>query len=418
MERFRRATHVQAESEGPGRGNASTAVATLPFASALLVLFLTYWCVDIVSPALPAIAESLALNATGAGLVFSVFFAGRLVTNLPAAWLAERSGPRWTALVGATGLLAGSILAAVSETEALLLPARAIQGAGVAFLATAGLLSVLRARPGGGAAMTAFNVASGLGSSGALLAGGYLTGALDWQSIFWLSAAISGALVVVTLVTRSESALARPAREDEADFASVSAAGHGNQTAAIAANLLVFANYAIWVVSLPLLAAEKFRLDPGQVGLLLLFVNIIHLVSAVPIGQMIRRTGAQRALIVGFAVGAIGLLLIPFAQSIPWLLGPVALYAIGQVAGNSAAGDLILRLGGGGGRAVGTVRLSSDVGMVAGPAAAGVLADSFGFTAPFAALGLVSLGMAVLALAAILGRFSRRAVRSHQGDIS
>ena len=34
------------------------------------------------SPALPAIQESLALSATGAGLVFSVFFAGRLVTNL------------------------------------------------------------------------------------------------------------------------------------------------------------------------------------------------------------------------------------------------------------------------------------------------------------------------------------------------
>ncbi|HEU5432859.1 MAG TPA: hypothetical protein VFU81_14425, partial [Thermomicrobiales bacterium] len=64
----------------------------------------------------------------------------------------------------------------------------------------------------------------------------------------------------------------------------------------------------------------------------------------------------------------------------------------------SAAGDLILRLGGGGGRAVGMVRLSSDMGMVVGPAAAGWLADAAGYGAPFVALAGMSVGAAVLAL--------------------
>ena len=137
----------------------------------------------------------------------------------------------------------------------------------------------------------------------------------------------------------------------------------------MAANLLVFVNYSIWVVSLPLLGAEKFGFDASQVGMMLLFVNLIHLASAVPIGGMIRKAGAARALTFGFGVGGAGLLLVPLAPSAPWLLVPMALYAVGQVAGNSSAGDLILRLGGGGGRAVGAVRLSSDVGLVAGPAA-------------------------------------------------
>src|SRR6185295_10863346 len=47
-------------------------VAALPLPISLLVLCFAYWCVDIVSPALPTIQESLALSATGAGLVFSV----------------------------------------------------------------------------------------------------------------------------------------------------------------------------------------------------------------------------------------------------------------------------------------------------------------------------------------------------------
>jgi hypothetical protein len=86
----------------------------------------------------------------------------------------------------------------------------------------------------------------------------------------------------------------------------------------------------------------------------------------------------------------------------------MALYAIGQVAGNSSAGDLILRLGGGGGRAVGAVRLSSDVGLVVGPAAAGVLTDAAGVDASFTVLGLLTLA-AMAGCAGIYWRTRSRA---------
>jgi MFS family permease len=174
----------------------------------------------------------------------------------------------------------------------------------------------------------------------------------------------------------------------------------------VAANLLVFVNYSIWIVSLPLLGAEKFGFDAGQVGMMLLFVNLVHLASAVPIGSVIRRTGAARALTIGFGIGGVGMLMVPFAPSVPWLIAPLALYAIGQVAGNSSAGDLILRLGGGGGRAVGAVRLSSDVGLVGGPAAVGVLVDAAGVAAPFTVFGAVAL--AAMATAALLARQAPR----------
>ena len=375
------------------------ASAALPLRISLAILFFAYWCVDIVSPALPAIQETLALSATGAGLVFSVFFAGRLVTNLPAAWMVERVGPKWTAVAGSATLLLGSGLAASAASQATLLPARGIQGVGVALLATAGLLSVLRALPGGGAAMTAFNVASGAGGSGGLLTGGYLTAELGWRAIFWLSTIISGVLFAGSMLARVQAAIervGRPAREDPGAGVRPSRSA---EAAAVAANLLVFINYSIWVVSLPLLGAMKFGFDAGQVGMMLLFVNVVHLASAVPIGGVIRKAGSARALAAGFGIGGVGLLLMPFVPSAPWLVAPMALYAIGQVAGNSSAGDLILRLGGGGGRAVGAVRLSSDVGLVAGPAAAGVLADAAGVDAPFVVLGVVAIAAMFVAMA-------------------
>jgi MFS family permease len=377
----------------------------------VILLVFTYWCVDIVSPALPAIQQSLAISATGAGLVFSLFFAGRLFANLPAAWLAERRGPRVTAIAGAAVLLAGSLLAAKSSSLEALLPARGIQGAGVAILATAGLLSVLRALPAGGAAMTAFNASTGVGSAVGLLVGGVLTAGFGWRSVFWMISLNALVLLIASLIARPQPSTARPTHSAAESALPVAATSTVAQTVAVGANLLVFVNYAIWVVLLPLLGATKFGFNPEQVGLLLLFVNLVHLGSALPVGRVIRVAGAARALAAGLGIAGIGMLLAPLAPNVAWLAGPMILYAVGQLAGNSAAGDLILRLGGSGGRAVGAVRLSSDIGLVVGPAAAGVLADAAGVEAPFYVLGLLSVAVALIAIAARFGQRSRGRAR-------
>ena len=82
---------------------------------------------------LPSIQDGLSMTATGAGLVFAVFFAGRLISNLPAAWIVERFGPRVTGIFGSGLLLLGSLLAALAPFEALHLTARGIQGVGSPF---------------------------------------------------------------------------------------------------------------------------------------------------------------------------------------------------------------------------------------------------------------------------------------------
>jgi MFS family permease len=364
----------------------------LPLPFAVLILFFAYWCVDFVSPAVPTIRDSLNLSATSAGLIFSVFFGGRLLTNLPAAWLVDRNGPRLTAGLGAAILLAGSVLVAMARSEATLLPARGVQGAGVALLATAGLLSVLRVLPGGGAAMTVFNVSTGAGGSAALLLGGFLSSNSGWRAVFWVSAGISAILLLLAILARTQPANAR----------TIAATGAEERPRlpraalwlAVLANFVVFINYAIWVLGIPLLSAEKFDLNATDVGLVLLFVNVVHLGAAIPFGRTIRRAGAPVALAIGFGLAGLGMVLAPWANSPLYLAGPLALYAMGQVAGNSSAGDLILRQGGGGGKAVGAVRLSSDVGMVVGPAVAGVIADAAGVEAPFSALGALSLACA------------------------
>jgi MFS family permease len=70
----------------------------------------------------------------------------------------------------------------------------------------------------------------------------------------------------------------------------------------------------------------------------------------------------------------------------------------------------VLRLGGQGGRAVGLVRFSTDVGLVVGPFAVGALADLFGVAAPFGVLAALT-GILAVAIRRE-GRFGTRAMVS------
>jgi MFS family permease len=380
----------------PPRGVAATAL--LPFSVALGAFVLIFWCVDITSPALPDLQRSLALSGTSTGLVASAFFGGRLITNLPAALLVDWIGARRCAMAGSLTLIVGSVLAAIAADITPLLVARSVQGIGIALVVTASLLSLLRARPGEGAALTAFNVAAGFGSGFGLATGGFLTNQIGWRAIFWLSAILGVALLLGAITSRPARAKTTTISEipTEPDQPPAPWSGWRGMAWPLATNLLVYANYSIFIVSLPLYAADRFSTPAGTIGTLLLLTNLAHLVAAIPVGRSIRRFGAAHTVGPSLAVASLGMLTMLAAPASGWLLVPLVIYAVGQIGGNSSAGDMVLRTGGQGGRAVGMLRLSSDVGLVAGPAAVGVLADLAGAAAPFIALSMLTALAAAL----------------------
>ena len=369
----------------------------LPYPLAVGAFVLTYWCVDISSPALTEIQDDLSLSDTVAGLIFSVFFAGRLIANFPAAFLADRVGARATGGLGGIVLLAGSIIASGAPNEYVLLPARALQGTGVSLLVLAALLSTLRARPGDGAAMTIFNVAAGVGGAFGLVSGGVLAENVGWRSVYWLCAGLATVMTATAVATRTRGGTeakdhtAPPAPTSSPDDLAHAPIPRRMLVAAIAANLLVYGNYSIFVVGLPLFADEEFGASSERIGTLLLVTNLTHLAAALPSGRFVRRWGSSRVLTVTFGIVAAGMILVILSPSLVWVALAMAVYAVGAVASNIAAGDQLLRLGGQGGKAVGLMRLSSDVGLVLGPAAAGVLADVAGAEAPFIVLAIVTV---------------------------
>jgi MFS family permease len=320
------------------------------------------------------------------------------VANLPAAFLVDRIGAATTAAAGGVLLAFGSLGAALANGSTLLFPARVVQGIGISLLVTASLRSVLRAKPGQGAAMTYFGFAATMGGIFGLQSGGYLTEAYSWRAVFALNVGLALILAVTTFAARGAGAVAPVEAGKKVDSGAEAGSGSlGSVVPALLFNFLVFFNYSIWV-ALPLYTERRFDASAETNATLLLVITVMHLVAAFPVGRAIRKWGGRPILIGGLLVAIAGTLLVLPAPGVRWLIVPLALYGVGMVAAANAGSDLVLQRGGLSGRAVGLVRLSSDLGLVLGPYATGALSDAFGYRTPFVALPIVTAVAVILAV--------------------
>ncbi len=384
--------------EKPRSRRRSIPISTLPFPLAFLVVALTYFSIDSLSPALASLKADLGLTAAGAGLIFSLLFLGRLIGNFPAAPLLVRRGATVTAAIGGGVLLIGSVMAATASVVEVLYAARILQGVGISLAVNAGLRSILTAKPERGAAMTLFGVASTFGGIFGLQLGGYLTDEFDWRAVFALAGVLALAIVVLSIASgvraqRTGAAIAATSTPDPIRIG----ADRRQVLIPLFANFLVFANYAAWV-ALPLYVADQFDISAGKTANLLFVITVTHLVAAFPMARLIRRFGSQRVLPISLMISIIGTLLIPLAPTLMLLYVPIVIYGIGQVGSVNAGGDIVLQASHGSSAAIGTLRLSSDLGLVVGPLLAGLVADRYGFGAPFQVLPvlmLLALAMAI-----------------------
>jgi MFS family permease len=397
---------VATENDGTAAATARSLTA-LPFAVALVVIVLTYWTIDIVSPAYPDLQSDLHLSAKSTGLIFSLLFLGRLVGNFPAAFILQRIGSAGTAAGGGAILLVSTALASMAPSGLWLMPARVAQGVGVAFLVNACLRAVLGARPGRGAAMTYFSFAATVGGVFGLQSGGFLTGEFGWRAVFCLSTAVAGIITVGVMLTRLTE-LFGPRRSDPRPVRqSAEPVQLGALLPPLVLNFILFSNYSLFV-ALPLYTERAYDASPRVSSNLLMVITVVHLAAAFPTGRVIRNWGAQRTLAGGMVISLAGTALVLAAPSPLWIAAPMLLYGLGQAAATNAGGDIVLHLGGQSTRAVGMVRFSSDLGLVIAPYLTGALSDAFGYRSPFVALPLVMAGASIWAIQQAWSAGSRR----------
>ena len=157
--------------------------------------------VSIVNVALPTIGEALDFSRENLQWVitaYAIAFGGFLLLGGRAA---DLLGRRRVFMVGVAVFTIASLVCGLSESEGMLIGARAVQGLGGAIISPAALSIVMTSFEEGRERNKALGVWGALGGSGAavgVLAGGVLTDWLGWEWIFWVNVPVGIAVLLLT----------------------------------------------------------------------------------------------------------------------------------------------------------------------------------------------------------------------------
>jgi EmrB/QacA subfamily drug resistance transporter len=177
-----------------GRRSSKTALMLI----VCLAQFMVILDISIVNVALPSIHSGLGFSTTGLQWVVNAYtltFAGFLMLG---GRCADLLGRRNVFIAGTALFSLSSLACALSDSQTMLLVARALQGVGGAVLSPATLsivTSSFEAGPERNKAVGLWGAMGALGGSSGALLGGVLTQGLGWQAIFAVNVPL-GALVI------------------------------------------------------------------------------------------------------------------------------------------------------------------------------------------------------------------------------
>ncbi len=302
----------------------------------------------LVVPALPEIQRDLHTSTTWATWVFTGFLLTSAIFTPILGRLGDMYGKKRLLVVGMGAFLIGTIVAALSDSIALLIVARAVQCVGGAVFPLA--FGIVRdelppARVGVGLGL--LSATFGVGGGAGLVLSGVILDNLAWQWLFWIGAVPVAISLVLLVILIPESPVRTPARIDWAGAVLLSLA--------LGALLVALSEGASWgwtsvttlgvfAVALAALAAWilvelRVREPLVDIGMMrdrsVFWTNLVGLVTGfamfgtfllVPqLVQMPRGLPAEAAALVDYGFGAsvttAGLYLLP-SSAVMLLIGP------------------------------------------------------------------------------------------------
>ena len=384
------------------------------------VLALVAFCValgfGIVVPAVPLFALQFGVGTTAAGAVVSAFALMRLLSGLAGGRLVDRVGERAALLAGLGVVAVSSLLAGLAVTYPQLLVLRGVGGIGSAVFTIAATSLLLRVAK-----------AAQRGQTQSVYRGGFLLGGIVGPALGGAVVGVSlrapfflyaGTLLLAALAAGTLLPKPPPAEADaqvslgvgaddgvpravvpESRTSLADAFANPAYQAALAGNFAVgFAVLGVRSTVVPLLVVQGLDLAAGWIGVAFTVAALVQAVLLLPAGKAVDQIGRRPTLVVSGLLSAASLLGLAAATGPLSLLLAMTVFAAGAallgVAPAAIVGDVVE---GKGGRAVAVWQMSSDLGSVIGPLAAGFLIDR----ASFAVALVVNAG--VVAACALLG---------------
>ena len=387
------------------------------------VLALVAFCValgfGIVVPAVPLFALEFGVGTTAAGAVVSAFALMRLLSGLAAGRLVDRVGERAALLFGLGVVAVSSLLAGLAVSYPQLLVLRGIGGVGSAVFTIAATSLLLRVAH-----------ASQRGRTQSIYRGGFLIGGIigpafggavigfSIRAPFFLYA---GTLLLAMLAAGTLLPKPPPAQGPDPEVAMGVGEDDGVPTgvvpepprtplrvalrdpayqAALAGNFAVgFSVLGVRSTVVPLLVVQDLDLAPGWIGAAFTLAALVQAVLLLPAGRAVDDIGRRPTLVLGGLLTAASLVGLAAASGPVSLLLAMTVFAAGAslltVAPAAIVGDVVE---GRGGTAIAVWQMSSDLGSVLGPLAAGLLIERGSFSVALVVSASVVAACALLGL--------------------
>ncbi len=270
----------------------------------------------VVTLALPDILRHLDTSVAQVAWVLISFNLVLGMVAVPTAVVASRADARITGALGIAVFAGASAWCAAAPSIEVLITARCLQALGGA-LALVGCLELLMAVYGERRGIATWVTAGVIGTATGPVAGGLLTQAISWQSIFVVQVPVAALAVPAALTVRAG---VRRSPGQVRHLPSV----RSNVTLALASAALTAALFL-----LVLLLVDGWRHSPATAALTVSVVPVAAL-AARPIVRLLR-TPPQVEIAVGcflVAGGLSGLALLPAAE-LAWTVAPQALVGLG-----------------------------------------------------------------------------------------
>ncbi|AJP01837.1 tetracenomycin C resistance and export protein [Streptomyces cyaneogriseus subsp. noncyanogenus] len=250
----------------------------------------------IVAIANPAIASDLGATFAEVQWITNAYFLALAVSLITAGKLGDRFGHRQTFLIGVVGFAAASGAIGMSDSIALVIVFRVLQGLFGALLmpAALGLLRATFSADKLNMAIGIWGMVIGASTAGGPILGGVLVEHVNWQSVFFINVPVGVLAVVlgvmILLDHRAENA---PRSFDVLGIALLSAAmfclvwalikapewgwGNGTTWTFVLASVVGFALFAFWETKVkePLIPLGLFRSVPLSAGVVLMVLMAI-----------------------------------------------------------------------------------------------------------------------------------------------
>jgi DHA1 family bicyclomycin/chloramphenicol resistance-like MFS transporter len=388
----------EAPSDPPGRAFPAAGLVYL----VSLAAFMGPFTQTVYTPILPDLERRFDTSVFVVNLTISLFTVVLAVMQIVYGPLTDRRGRRAVLLPGVLLYALASVGCAFSPTATLLLVFRALQAAGIAagsVVATT-VIGDLFTGTRRGRAMGTFQMLVAMGSVVGPVVGGAVAVHAGFQGIFLLLAAIGALLFAAQLLFLPET---RPAEAGEArrmgprDFARIVADPRGS--AVIVLGIVQYYSFYCFLVFLPEILREEYRLTADQTGLAFLPLSLGVVSGSYVGGRIQARCSPPRILVATTLLNAASLLLfiVLSGLSLPALLvgGGIfgVLLGISLPVQTTILADAFVRDRA---TAIGVYNFGRYLGMAAGPMLGAVLFHAGGVPLLYGFAGIVFAAAALL----------------------